>query len=178
MQIRNNTLKTLGAFCGKIPKQIDSRGSFQKTFQLSKINKFFPKFQVGEMYITSSEANVLRGMHFQLPPDDHDKIVVCLSGSVLDVILDLRRGSNYGAVESLKLDHNAINTVYLPKGVAHGFYAYERADLLYIVSSEYSPKNDTGILWSSFDFHWPSNTPILSNRDVNHVKFSNFRTVF
>lgn len=154
----------------------DSRGSFAKLFHQDTISKYLPNFTPREMYLTSSTKNVLRGMHFQLPPHDHQKIVICLEGSVVDVILDLRKGETYGKTASIDLSANATNAVFLPKGVAHGFYTQsENASLLYVVDSQYAPDYDKGILWDSFGFEWPSYAPILSGRDTQHPSFGCFK---
>lgn len=153
----------------------DSRGSFTKLFHQDTISKHLPSFTPREMYLTSSTKDVLRGMHFQLPPHDHQKIVICLEGSVIDVILDLRKGESYGKTAAINLSDNTTNAVFLPKGVAHGFYTQSaKASLLYVVDSQYAPDYDKGVLWDSFGFEWPSLAPILSGRDIQHPSFGCF----
>lgn len=171
-------LSVPGVSFGKIKDQIDYRGSFTKLFHASTFGALLPNFELKESYITKSEPNVLRGMHFQLPPDDHYKVVICLKGHVLDVVLDLRRGKTYGKTDSIELKPENFNIVFIPKGIAHGFYAFEHSDLLYMVSSEYSLKNDAGIMWNSFDFDWPNQSPILSERDKTHQAFLDFLQIF
>lgn len=175
-ELKDSRLK--GCKFGRLDTIEDSRGSFTKVFQRSKLNEFFTDFQVAESYITKSQAGVLRGMHFQLPPDDHEKIVICLEGHALDVILDLRSGVSFGNFDCVSLSENSNNFVFVPKGVAHGFFAYQTTVMLYIVSTEHSPLNDQGIMWDSFGFTWPSNSPTLSERDKKHMKLRNFNTPF
>ena len=71
----------------------DERGLFVKTFNTDFLNQKGIDFQINESYYSISNKNVIRGMHFQLPPDDHQKLVYVIAGSVIDVILDLRKHS-------------------------------------------------------------------------------------
>ena len=170
--------KLRGCKFGKLDTIEDPRGSFTKIFQSSEINKLFPSFQIAESYITKSLPGVLRGMHFQVPPDDHEKIVICLEGHVLDVLLDLRSGESFGNYDSVTISKHSKNVVLIPKGVAHGFFAYEMSMLLYLVSTQHSPNNDCGIKWDSFGYQWPTETPVLSERDKKHQPLHEFVTSF
>lgn len=154
----------------------DSRGLFLKVFNNSFFQEKFPEFTLKEAYLTTSKKNVIRGMHFQLPPHHHSKIVICTSGSVRDVLLDLRNGDGYGDFDSVDLGfEKKFNAVYLPKGIAHGFRALsDDAELLYLVETEYSPEHDAGVLWNSFGFNWLCDNPICSKRDSSHQTFLEF----
>ena len=163
---------------GHLNASLDARGEFTKLLQISEIKKIYPKFEVAESYITKSQPGVLRGMHLQLPPHDHEKIVICLEGHVLDVVLELRNNENYGNHDSVTLSSRSQNFISIPKGVAHGFYAYEFSTLLYLVSTEHAPEHDTGISWNSFDYTWPTENPILSARDQNLQELKQFKTPF
>lgn len=174
MVIENLSLN--GCFCENLKLINDNRGSFIKIFSKSKIKEILPGFNPAEMYITRSQKNVIRGMHFQIPPFDHGKIVVCLSGAVTDVLLDLRQGNGYGKVISRVLRSNEINTMYIPRGVAHGFLAHSDDTILaYVVETEYSQEHDRGILWSSIGFEWGADNPIVSQRDCDHPKLSEIK---
>ena len=177
MLIKTNKLKLSGARCAVIDQFSDNRGSFKKLYHASNYAFALPGFEVEEAYLTTSQSNVLRGMHFQLPPHDHAKIVVCLSGKVLEVMLDLRKGPKYGRVDSLQHKPTGINAVFLPK-IVHGFLAHEKSNLLYLVSSEHSVDHDVGIRWNSFGFNWPHENLTLSVRDAKHDNFSNFISPF
>jgi dTDP-4-dehydrorhamnose 3,5-epimerase len=133
-----------------------------------------------EAFCTESADNVLRGMHFQLPPADGAKLVVCLTGSVMDVALDLRRGSPaYGKAAVMELSAAKCSAAYLPAGVAHGFYVRQAPALLsYSVTTEYAPALDTGIAWNSFGFEWPCSDPRLSPRDMGLPSFEDFDSPF
>lgn len=164
-----------------LPKVIsDHRGLFVKTFHQQAFEDLGIPFDFAEEYFSISQKNVLRGMHFQLPPHAYIKLVYCIEGAVLDVLLDLRKQSKtYGQTISLELSSTKRNLIYMPVGIAHGFYTQsEQATLIYKTSVGYHPESDTGILWSSFNFDWPSTTPILSARDKAHPTFAGFKNPF
>src|SRR5476651_1278780 len=140
----------------------DSRGNFVKTFHATAFRELGLETGFSESFHSVSYRNVLRGMHFQLPPADGAKLVYCLQGSVLDVALDLRVGSPaYLKFTTFQLSSSLASAVYIPRGVAHGFYSLTGPNLVaYQVSSEYDSKLDTGVRWDSFGFDWPSETPI------------------
>jgi len=157
----------------------DFRGIFVKTLSKSILNRLGNQFELCEEYYSVSKKNVIRGMHFQTPPHDHIKIVYCILGSVLDVLLDLRPGPGYGRSFSLTLDASNPHILIIPKGVAHGFKSLVDGSLLiYKTSSEYAPEHDSGILWNSFNFDWGLINPILSSRDTSHSAFEDFHTPF
>lgn len=134
-----------------------------------------------EEFYTVSRRRVLRGLHFQIPPHDHAKLVYCVQGRVFDVIMDLREGSpTFGEALSLELSAERANVLYLPKGIAHGFYVEsDEAVLVYKTSSTHSPAHDRGVLWSAVPgIAWPDPAPILSDRDAALPSFAGFRTPF
>jgi dTDP-4-dehydrorhamnose 3,5-epimerase len=158
----------------------DHRGRFIKIFHKPSFAAQGLELDFVEEYYSHSHQNVIRGMHFQNPPHDHAKIVYCVHGTVLDVIVDLRLGSPaYGQSLSLILDSQKSNYLYIPKGLAHGFCVLsESATLIYKVSSNYEPNFDTGIAWDSIDIKWPTDNPILSERDLSFVALKNFQSHF
>lgn len=157
----------------------DLRGTFVKTLSKSLLDKIGYQFELREEYFSISSKNVIRGMHFQLPPYDHIKIVYCVLGSVLDVLLDLRAGPSHGKHRSVILDSSAPSLLVIPKGVAHGFKSLTDDSLMiYKTSSEYAPEYDAGILWNSFNFDWGVAKPILSDRDMTHPSFQDFQSPF
>uniref|UniRef100_UPI0035632619 dTDP-4-dehydrorhamnose 3,5-epimerase family protein n=1 Tax=Ilyobacter sp. TaxID=3100343 RepID=UPI0035632619 len=95
----------------------DERGSFTKTYnkKFFKENKLCSKFK--ESYYSVSKKDVIRGMHFQLPPHDHEKLVYVIKGKIIDVILDLRKKSEtYGKYISIELSEENRHSIYIPKG--------------------------------------------------------------
>jgi len=145
----------------------DERGCFTKIYHNELFIKYGLESDFKEEYYTISKKNVLRGLHFQLPPHEHVKLVHCISGKVMDVVVDLRNGSKtYGKYEAFELSDQNKQMIYIPKGLAHGFYVLSSSStLLYKVTSVYSPEHDRGILWNSLDIPWPNNDPIISHRD-------------
>ena len=136
-------------------------------------------FQIREEFFSISHLHVLRGMHFQLPPHAHDKLVYCTQGEVLDVLLDLRKGPGYGRVASCRLNRENGHLIYMPRGIAHGFIALENETLmLYKTSTVHVPESDFGIRWNSFGFDWGADQPIISTRDHQHLEFANFDSPF
>jgi len=158
----------------------DSRGKFHKTYASSVFNHYIQDFSIKEQFVTTSAVGVIRGMHFQLPPYDHVKIVTCLSGAILDVVLDLRMGSlTYGHYDYFHLSPSNSCSVLIPAGVAHGFASLKSDSVvLYNVSSEYSQAHDCGIHYDSFGMIWPFPSPILSDRDQRLQNFNEFNSPF
>jgi dTDP-4-dehydrorhamnose 3,5-epimerase len=158
----------------------DDRGFFVKIFHKEIFDKFRLKHQFEEEYFSVSHNNVLRGMHFQLPPHEVTKIVYCVLGEVIDVVIDLRANSpTYGKFAQLTLSSQKANMIYIPPGLAHGFYtvSYE-AIMCYKVSKLYSQEHDTGILWSSAGIPWQNIKPIISKRDSEFPTLADFTTPF
>ncbi|KQL50089.1 dTDP-4-dehydrorhamnose 3,5-epimerase [Brevibacillus choshinensis] len=159
---------------------MDKRGSFTKTFHVDEFQKNELQVQFAEDYYSISNKDVLRGLHFQLPPHDHVKMVYCLTGEVMDAVVDLRVGSPaYGTYEIFQLSADKANILYIPKGLAHGFYvSKEPALVMYKASSVYSQDFDFGIRWDSLGIPWPSRNPIISERDSNFPPFHQFASPF
>jgi dTDP-4-dehydrorhamnose 3,5-epimerase len=145
----------------------DKRGVFVKTFHAPQFQQQELATDFRESYYSISHRDVIRGMHFQLPPHEHDKLVYVTQGEILDVIIDLRRGSaTFGQHVALRLVEHT-QAVYIPRGCAHGFLTLsDTATVVYNVTSVYEPTADAGIRWDSFGFEWPVQQPIISDRDA------------
>jgi dTDP-4-dehydrorhamnose 3,5-epimerase len=158
----------------------DPRGTFKKIYHSDEFQNYGLRVTIKEQFLTFSNKNVLRGMHFQLPPSSHSKLVTCINGSVLDVILDLRKNSQtYGQTDSFLLSSNLGKTLFLPAGIAHGFLSLENnSGMMYSTSEVHNPNLDCGVKWDSFGFSWPINNPIISSRDGKHQLFDKFVTPF
>lgn len=161
-------------------RSADERGLFVKTFHQTSfaaqgLNTSWP-----EQYHSVSRRGVLRGLHFQMPPRDHEKLVYCSSGAILDAAIDLRKGSpTFGEHLLIELDAEAGTMLYLPRGLAHGFYVTsEQATMHYLVSTEYAPSEDAGLLFSSAGIDWPDSSPILSPRDETFPPLCDFESPF
>lgn len=154
----------------------DIRGKFIKTYHKLDFEKNNLCTDFQESYFSVSDKNVIRGMHFQLPPDDHEKLVYVAKGKILDVILDLRKESKtFGKYISIELSDENGYSVYIPRGLAHGFKSLEDGSIMvYNVSTVYSSKCDYGVKWDSFGFDWDIENPIMSERDKNFETFEEF----
>jgi dTDP-4-dehydrorhamnose 3,5-epimerase len=164
-----------------IPKIFeDERGSFTKTFHHEIFKDCGLNTNYTEEYFSRSKQGVIRGLHFQLPPEECIKIVYCIDGEVMDVVVDLRIGSpTYGKYEMFNLNDRVANIIYIPIGLAHGFYTKSKtATVMYKVSKSYSPDCDTGIYWDSAEIPWPTKTPIISTRDSEFMSLDNFQSPF
>jgi dTDP-4-dehydrorhamnose 3,5-epimerase len=158
----------------------DDRGTFAKTFHAPRFAELGLRTDWQEEYFSTSVRGVVRGMHFQVPPADHAKMVFCLLGEVLDVVVDLRRGSPaYGRVQGFTLSAENGRGLYLPTGCAHGFASVsETSGIYYKVTSTHSPEHDAGIAWNSIGFEWKIDDPVLSDRDSRHPAFADFDSPF
>jgi dTDP-4-dehydrorhamnose 3,5-epimerase len=156
----------------------DERGSFVKTFHHEMFRAHGLETDWREEYYSVSRKGVLRGMHFQLPPHDHAKLVYCPDGTVLDAVVDLRGDSaTYGRHVLTELNSEKANMLYITKGLAHGFYVMsESATMMYKVSTVYAPDHDAGILWNSLGIAWPDVAPVMSERDRAFPEFAELTT--
>jgi dTDP-4-dehydrorhamnose 3,5-epimerase len=154
----------------------DERGIFVKTFNKNIFNELNLNFEIRESYFSISKKDVIRGMHFQLPPYDHDKLVFVPKGAIIDVVVDLRKKSpTYGKYISVELSEKNKKSLIIPKGLAHGFKSlFDETITVYGVSTEYDPNSDYGIHYNSFGFDWKSKHPLVSTKDSALIGFSDF----
>lgn len=157
----------------------DDRGSFTKTFNNIKAKELGINFKIEEIYFSISNKDVIRGMHFQIPPYEHDKLIYIAQGSITDVILDLRKNSRtFGKFISIEMN-SLDKALFIPKGCAHGFKSLEENSIVvYNQTSCYSKEHDAGILWDSFGFNWGIENPIISERDKKFIPFEKFSSPF
>jgi len=158
----------------------DKRGAFVITFQRSFFTSLGLECDFCENYYTKSHEDVIRGLHFQTPPHDHAKLVTVIQGTIIDVILDIRRSSpTYGQHVEIELSRENRRSIYIAKGLAHGFGTLsDSAIAYYMVTAEYAPDHDEGIRYDSFGYRWPITTPIVSDRDLSFVPFDHFNSPF
>lgn len=158
----------------------DQRGEFQKLFNFDFFKENGLDTDFKEFYYSVNKKNVRRGMHFQLPPFDHTKVVYVSAGRILDVCVDIRKASStYGKCFSIEL--NSINGkyLYIPKGFAHGFLSLEDGSICnYAQTSVYNKECDSGIDQNSIDFIWPVENPIVSGRDLTFPTLNEFISPF
>ena len=180
MNFTKNETLIPGCFEIRPVVRADERGRFVKTFHEPDFRELGLETGFKEEYYSVSGKGVLRGLHFQRPPMDHVKLVYCVRGKVFDAVLDLRKDSPaYGKHAAVELSAEKANMLYLPRGVAHGFYTLtEDAVMMYKVTTVYSPEHDCGILWNSAGIPWPDSSPNISSRDSSFTNFNDFETFF
>lgn len=160
----------------------DERGSFHESYN----SELFRKIGINDVFVqdnqSSSEKNVLRGLHFQKPPFAQSKLVRVAKGKVLDVVVDLRSKSDtflqYLAVE---LNDSKKNMLYIPQGFAHGFLTLEDDTIFtYKCGNFYNKDCEMGLLWNDekINIDWSINRPILSEKDKNLPDSNKFISPF
>lgn len=162
------------------PVRADDRGAFVKPFHRETFAANGLPVEWAEVFWSTSRRGVVRGFHFQRPPDDHAKLVFCVHGEVHDVALDLRRGSSsYGRTASVTLSRVAGNGLLIPAGFGHAFQALtDDATLVYLVTSVHSPENDAGVRWDSAGLDWPLPVTGVSPRDAALPRLDTLTTPF
>lgn len=161
----------------------DQRGFFLESFRLSSLQRAVgPVNFVQDNHALSTQAGVLRGLHFQFPPYTQSKYVSVTRGSVFDVAVDLRLGSpTYGRWEAFVITAENFLRLFVPKGFAHGYMTLEaNTEVQYKVDAYHNPGHDGGLAWDDLDLNisWPEITPILSEKDKTHPKLAEFESPF
>jgi dTDP-4-dehydrorhamnose 3,5-epimerase len=147
----------------------DGRGFFAETYRAERL----VELGIDERWVQDNHSRsvrgVLRGMHFSLG-EGQAKLVRCARGAVLDVAVDIRRGSpTYGRWDAVRLDDVGLRAVYLPVGFAHGFVVVsDVADVVYKCSGYYDTELERGFAWDDPDvgIRWPELDVELSERDA------------
>jgi dTDP-4-dehydrorhamnose 3,5-epimerase len=136
-----------GLFVLEAPVWPDDRGFFREWFSAEALQVVGAGYEITQANFSHSEQNVIRGLHYSIAPEGQAKIVNCVYGNVLDVVVDIREGSpTYGVVELIPLSGDKGAVTVLPTGVAHGFSVQSQsAGVAYLLSSPYSPTFELGI---------------------------------
>jgi dTDP-4-dehydrorhamnose 3,5-epimerase len=170
-------LAIAGAWIIESPVYADDRGIFREWFKSEALNENgVPVFKVRQANTSISKRGVIRGIHYSPEINGQTKLVTCTSGSVLDVIVDLRPESiTYGDHLEVELAENLGKCVYISSGLGHGFQALEDNSVVtYLLDKEYLPMNEFGInpvdpnlniKWPLLDFH-------ISEKDRTYANFS------
>jgi dTDP-4-dehydrorhamnose 3,5-epimerase len=158
----------------------DFRGSFVKPFNVTAFKAKGATVIWREMFYSQSVRNVLRGFHVTAPPAAGAKLVVVISGTIIDAGLDLRRGSpTEGLAFCWPLDADKGEGLLYPPGVAHAFYVTSRRAIVgYLVEQEYLQSCDIGVRWDTAGLLWPSHDPIVSLRDKALPALCDFKSPF
>jgi len=161
----------------------DSRGIFFETFNDLK---FKEEIGLDVEFVQDNESiskkNVLRGLHFQLPPFAQGKLVRVVSGRALDVAVDIRKNSpTYGKYHLVELSSENKKQFWIPPGFAHGFVALEENTIFnYKCTNYYSPVSERTIQWNDplLNIDWKISEPIISEKDQKGLDFATFVTEF
>ena len=168
------------------PKRFgDARGFFSEVYSRSAMAAVGISTEfVQDNHSRSAAVGTIRGLHFQTAPFGQDKLVRVTKGRILDVAIDLRRGSpTYGQHVSAELSAENWTQILVPIGFAHGFCTLEPdTEVLYKVSNVYSPANDGGVIWSDpdLDIAWPvqAGAAVLSDKDTKLPRFRDLPPLF
>ena len=149
----------------------DARGWFSETFNATRMAAAgLTMAWVQDNHSLSAKPGTLRGLHFQSPPHAQDKLVRCTAGAILDVAVDIRRGSpTYGKWVAVELTPDNALQLFIPKGFLHGFVTRApMTEVQYKCSDIYAPDCDGGIRWNDPDIaiDWGTDDPTLSAKDT------------
>lgn len=156
-----------------IPKVFgDNRGWFMESYSKRTLEEagIFDEF-IQDNRSFSAEKGTLRGLHCQTEPMAQAKLLTCLKGEILDIAVDIRKGSpTYMEWVGVKLTEENKNMFYIPAGCLHGFVTLtDNVEVMYKVNNFYSPENDRSVRFDDPDLgvEWGVNNPILSQKDMN-----------
>ncbi len=177
MEIKPGKLK--GTFEIILDPHADERGFFMRTYDDAIFKNYgLDKKWVQENHSRSEQKGVIRGLHFQLPPFAETKLLRCIRGKILDVFVDLRKGSStFGQWDAIELSEENKKMVLIPRGFAHGFCTLtDISEVVYKVDNYYSPEHECGLLWNDPDLNinWPIDKPILSDKDKKNMTLKEF----
>ena len=169
-----------------VPKRhVDDRGWFSEIFHQERLRNIgITNHFVQDNQSTSKQAGTLRGLHFQLPPAAQAKLVMVVKGRILDVSVDIRRGSpTFGKYVSIEVSSETGCQLYIPVGFAHGFLTLESdVVVMYKASDYYAPTHESGIRWNDPDiaFPWPLEDAniIISDKDRRLPLLKEFASPF
>ena len=154
----------------------DNRGWFAETYSKEKFHQLGVDVEfIQDNHSFSAQKGVLRGLHFQQPPMAQTKLVRCTRGEILDVAVDIRKGSpTYKKWVAVKLTEENKRQLLVPKGFAHGFVTLtDNVEVHYKVDEYYSPENDRGIRYDDPEINvdWGVEDPIMSEKDLKAPLF-------
>lgn len=162
----------------------DARGYFFESFSQGEFNENVYPVNFVQDNESCSSFGVVRGLHFQAPPFSQAKLVRCVRGKVLDVAVDIRKGSStYGKHIMVELSEDNHYQLFIPRGFAHGFAVLSDVAIFqYKCDNYYHPESEGGISIMSpklnIDWHLDLKKAILSDKDLRNPKFSDFDSPF
>ena len=162
----------------------DDRGYFFESFSQREFEEKVCKTTFVQDNESKSSYGVLRGLHFQKPPFAQSKLVRVIKGAVLDVAVDIRKGSpTFGQYVSVELTGENHRQFFIPRGFAHGFSVLsEEVIFQYKCDNFYSPQSEGAIAWNdpdlNIDWRIPIEEVVLSEKDSKHPKLKDLQSVF
>jgi dTDP-4-dehydrorhamnose 3,5-epimerase len=163
----------------------DARGYFSEIYREEALARHGIDVRfVQENQSLSAAVGVVRGLHFQIPPAAQAKLVRVIAGAILDVAVDIRRGSpDYGKHVAVVLSAEQGNQLFVPEGFAHGFCTLQPDTVvIYKVNRYWSPEHERGLLWNdpalAVDWRLGGNEPILSDKDRTHPALADLPAYF
>ena len=162
----------------------DARGYFFESFSQREFEEKVRKINFVQDNESMSSYGVMRGLHFQRPPYTQSKLVRCVKGKVLDVAVDIRKGSpTYGQHVAVELSEDNHRQFFVPRGFAHGFAVLsETAIFQYKCDNFYAPEADGGISIKDetlgIDWPIPTENAVLSEKDIKHLCLKDFDSPF
>jgi len=166
-----------GAYIIQLEKREDERGFFARAWCQNEFGGrgLVTHFVQGNVSV-SKRAGTLRGMHYQVAPNEEVKVVRCARGAIWDVIIDFRPGSpTYQEWIGVELTADNYKMLYVPKGFAHGFLSLENdTEVTYLVSEFYSPQSERGVRYNDpqFKIRWPVEIRVISDKDKSWPDYS------
>lgn len=160
----------------------DHRGYFYESFRKDAFEQLNVQAEFIQDNQSMSKKNILRGLHFQAPPYEQGKLVRVIKGSVIDVVVDIRKSSaSYGKHVKVELNEDNMLQLWVPPGFAHGFLTLEDDSIFsYKCTQYYHRESEGAIYWNSelLGIQWGIDEPIISEKDQNAVHFKDFKTPF
>ncbi len=160
----------------------DKRGYFFESWNQQKFRDQGLDFDFVQDNQSMSAANVLRGLHFQVPPWEQGKLVQVTQGSALDVVVDLRKDQpTFGQNYKLVLSSREKNMLWIPPGFAHGFLTLEDNTVFFYKCTQlYNKESERAILWNDpqLNIDWGIENPVVSEKDKSAMNFRDFNSPF
>ena len=165
-----------GAYIVQPELMADERGFFARTWCVREFESCGLETRLVQCNISyNKRKGTLRGMHYQVPPFEEDKLVRCTRGAIHDVIIDLRRDSEtFGIYNGVTLTEENRTMLHIPKGFAHGFLTLEDdTEVHYQMSEFYAPECSRGIRWNDpfLRIEWPGEVQVISEKDRTYPDF-------
>lgn len=165
-----------GSFVVEIEQLVDARGFFARSWCAREFAEHgLPENMVQSSVSFNLKTGTLRGMHYSIFPADESKLVRCTKGSIYDVIVDLRRGSDtYLDHFGIALSEQNHKALFIPPGFAHGFLTLEEnTEILYMMNDYYKPGCARGCRWNDplFNINWPTEIKVIDERDRNYPDY-------